>query len=222
MDNFIVSSTANEANKCYVGRKTGDIAREQGREPIDVLLDIALADNLDTVFTPDNTNESAETFAMRGKVWADDRTLVGASDAGAHLDLIDTFAFSTSFLQTGVREFGVISLEEAVHQITGRVATYFGLVERGLLRPDFHADIVIFDANTVGRGPTQTRYDLPGGDDFRLYADAVGIGHVLVNGVEIVRGGEHTGKLPGRVLRSGTDTKTVAMNVLRSENRSFA
>lgn len=130
LDNFIVSSSASEANWHLIGRKTGDIARELGCEPIDALLDIALADNLDTVFTPASANESAETFAMRGKVWADDRTLVGASDAGAHLDLIDTFAFSTSFLQTGVREFGVISLEEAVHQITGRVATYFGLIER--------------------------------------------------------------------------------------------
>ncbi len=222
LDNFIVTSAVSEAARRYVGRKTGEIAREEGREPIDVLLDIALADNLDTVFTPDNTNENAETFAMRGKVWADDRTLVGASDAGAHLDLIDTFAFSTSFLQGGVREFGVISLEEAIHQITGRVATYFGLVERGLLKPGYHADIVIFDASTVGRGPTQTRYDLPGGNDFRLYADAVGIGHVLVNGVEIVRAGEHTGKLPGSVLRSGTDTKTVPMDALRIGSKSYA
>ena len=215
LDNFFVTSVVSEANKRYVGRKTGEIAREEGREPIDVLLDIALADNLDTVFTPDSTNESAETFAMRGKVWADDRTLVGASDAGAHLDLIDTFAFSSSFLQSGVREFGVISLEAAVHQITGRVATYFGLVDRGLLAPGYHADVVIFDAATIGRGPTQVRYDLPGGKDFRLYADAEGIGHVLVNGVEIVHQGKHTGKLPGRVLRSGTDTRTVAMDAMR-------
>lgn len=215
LDNFIVASAGCEANQRYVGRKTGEIAQEEGRAPIDVLLDIALADNLDTVFTPDNTNESAETFAMRGKVWADDRTLVGASDAGAHLDLIDTFAFSSSFLQTGVREFGVISLEAAVHQITGRIATYFGLIERGLLVPGYHADIVVFDADMIGRGPTQIRNDLPGGSDFRLYAEAIGIGHVLVNGTEIVREGQHTGKLPGQVLRSGRDTKTVAMDALR-------
>jgi len=215
LDNFMVSSVVSEQNQRYVGRKTGDIARAEGREPIDVLLDMALADNLDTVFTPDNNSDNAETFALRGKVYADDRTLVGASDAGAHLDLIDTFAFSTDFLQKAVREFGVITLEEAVHQITGRQATYFGLIDRGLLAPGYHADIVVFDKDTIGRGPTQMRYDLPGGTDFRLYADAEGIDHVLVNGVEIVRNGEHTGKLPGTVLRSGRDTKTVALDAMR-------
>ncbi len=216
LDNFKVSSVSSEQNQKYVGRKTGDIAREEGKEPIDVLLDLALADNLDTVFTPDNNSDNAKTFALRGKVYADDRTLIGASDAGAHLDLIDTFAFSTSLLQQAVREFGVITLEEAVHQMTGRIATYFGLVDRGLLAPGYHADLVVFDKDTVGRGPTQMRYDLPGGNDFRLYADAEGIDHVLVNGVEIVRHGEHTGKLPGTVLRSGKDTKTVALDAMRT------
>jgi N-acyl-D-aspartate/D-glutamate deacylase len=221
LDNFIVSSAVSDGNQRYVGRKTGDIAREEGREPIDVMLDIALADNLDTVFTPDNNSDNARTFAIRGKVYKDDRTLIGASDAGAHLDLIDTFAFSTGLLQQAVREFGVISLEEAVHQITGRQATYFGLIERGLLAPGYHADIVVFDKDTIGRGPTQLRYDLPGGNDFRLYADAEGIDHVFVNGVEIVRHGQHTGKLPGKVLRSGTDTKTVAIDAMR-ETREAA
>ncbi len=216
LDNFKVSSVSSEQNQKYVGRKTGDIAREEGKEPIDVLLDLALADNLDTVFTPDNNSDNAKTFALRGKVYADDRTLIGASDAGAHLDLIDTFAFSTSLLQQAVREFGVITLEEAVHQITGRQATYFGLVDRGLLAPGYHADVVVFDKDTVGRGPTKQRYDLPGGTDFRLYADAEGIDHVLVNGVEIVRHGEHTGKLPGTVLRSGRDTRTVALDAMRT------
>ena len=109
----------------------------------------------------------------------------------------------------------MITLEEAVHQITGRQATYFGLVDRGLLAPGYHADVVVFDKDTIARGPTQMRYDLPGGNDFRLYADAEGIDHVLVNGVEIVRHGEHTGKLPGTVLRSGKDTKTVALDAMR-------
>lgn len=215
LDNFIVSSVVSDKNSKYVGRKTGEIAAEEGRAPIDVMLDMALEDDLNTVFVPDNNADNAETFALRGKVWHDDRSLIGASDAGAHLDLIDTFAFSTSLLELGVRKFGVITLEEAVHQITGRIATYFGLIDRGLLAPGNHADVVIFDAATVGRGPTIAKHDLPGGNDFRLYADAVGVDHVIVNGVEIVRHGEHTGKLPGTVLRSGKDTRTVALNALR-------
>ncbi|MDG2004026.1 MAG: amidohydrolase family protein, partial [Novosphingobium sp.] len=130
--------------------------------------------------------------------------------------LIDSFAFSTTVLQEGVREQGVIGLEAAIHQITARPAAYFGLIERGELREGFHADIVVFDADNIARGPTYRRHDLPGGDAYRLYADAIGVDHVLVNGVEIVRSGEHTGSLPGTVLRSGRDTRTVAIDALQT------
>jgi len=62
-------------------------------------------------------------------------------------------------------------------------------------------------------GPTYFRHDVPG-DQFRTYADAKGVEHVFVNGVQIVRNGEHTGALPGTVLRSGRDTRTVAIDAL--------
>ena len=140
------------------------------------------------------------------------------SDAGAHMDMIDTFAFSTTLLEEGVRKFGVISLEEAVYQITDRCARYVWLVDRGLLKPGYHADIVIFDEATVGRGPTYMRYDVPG-DQFRTYADARGVDHVFVNGVQIVRDGAHTQAMPGTVLRSGRDTRTVAIGDLREGRR---
>ena len=151
-------------------------------------------------------------------LWADDRTIIGASDAGAHLDLIDTFAFSSVLLQKGVREHKVISLEQAVHKITQRPATYLGLIDRGLIAPGYFADLVIFDPATVGRGATYKRFDVPGGNDFRLYADAEGIDDVLVNGIQIIRNGEHTGALPGRVLRSGRDTRTVPLDALRIQS----
>ena len=109
----------------------------------------------------------------------------------------------------------MIGLEDAVHAITQRPATYFGLVDRGVIAEGMCADLVVFDPATVGRGPTYMRYDLPGGRDFRLYAEAIGVDHVLVNGVEIVAGGEHTGALPGTVLRCGRDTRTPALSALR-------
>ena len=84
----------------------------------------------------------------------------------------------------------------------------YGLRGRGRLAPGCHADVVVFDEREIGCGPTYTRNDLPAGAG-RLYADASGIAHVLVNGVEILRGGEATGAMPGTVLRSGRDTDTV-------------
>jgi N-acyl-D-aspartate/D-glutamate deacylase len=147
-------------------------------------------------------------WQARARVWQDDRAVIGASDAGAHLDMIDTFAIATQVLGNGVRRHGVLSLEQAVHQLSDVPARLYGLRERGRLEEGWHADVTVFDAGAVGSGPTYTRYDLPTGAG-RLYADADGIEHVLVNGVEIVRGGEHTGALPGTVLRSGRDTDTV-------------
>lgn len=214
MGNYRVVSVTAEANKRYEGKTTGEIAGAEHREPIDVMLDLALADDLMTVFAPLLGGHDRESYVLRSKLWRDDRTLIGASDAGAHLDMIDTFSFSTTVLQDGVREHGVIGLEEAVHLLTERPARYAGLIDRGLLRPSYHADIVVFDRDTVGRGPTYNRFDVPG-NQFRVYADAEGVQHVFVNGVAIVRDGEHTGKLPGTVLRSGRDTKTVAMDAMR-------
>ncbi len=214
---YTVVSTPSARNKSYEGRRIGAIAAEEGKAAIDVLLDIALADDLMTIFSPDIGGDSQAAYELRGKLWADDRVLIGASDAGAHLDTIDTFSCSTALLQKGVREHKVIGLEQAVHKITGRPATYFGLIDRGLIAEGYHADIVIFDEATVGRGATYYRYDLPGEGAFRLYADALGIDRVFVNGVQIVENGVHSGKLPGKVLRSGEDTRTVAMDALRHD-----
>jgi len=207
----VVSS---QKHKDCEGRLSGEIAQERGCSPLDAMLDIALDDDLTTVFAPRFGGYDREAFELRGRLWKDDRTIVGASDAGAHLDMIDTFAFSTVVLQEGVRRFGVISLEEAIRQLTERPARYAGLIDRGLLKPGYHADIVIFDPDTVGRGPPYNRYDVPA-DQFRIYADAIGVDHVFVNGVQIVRDGEHTGALPGTVLRSGRDTRTVPLDAMR-------
>jgi N-acyl-D-aspartate/D-glutamate deacylase len=214
----VVSVTA-EKNKKYEGRSVGEIARELGCNAIDVMLDLALDDDLMTVFAPELGGHDHASYELRGKLWKDDRTVIGASDAGAHLDMIDTFSFSTTVLQEGVRNHEVVTLEEAVQLITERPARYAGLIDRGVLKLGNHADIVVFDKDSVGRGPTYNRYDVPG-DQFRVYADAVGVDHVFVNGVQVVRDGEHTGELPGTILRSGRDTRTVPINAMQKSASS--
>lgn len=207
-DHYLLMETGCADHARFVGRRLADIAGELGGSSFDALVDLALADDLKTSFMVNVPGEDAQTYAFRSELWQDDRTVVGASDAGAHMDMIDSFAFSTKLLQKGVREYRVIGLEQAVRQLTEVPARLFGLKERGNLREGWHADVVVFDPATVGHGEVYTRRDLPG-DEGRLYADATGVPYVIVNGQLIVEGGRHTGALPGRVMKSGRDTRTV-------------
>ncbi|TML38484.1 MAG: D-aminoacylase [Actinobacteria bacterium] len=190
------------------GRRIGDIAREQGKEPFDALLDVVVADGLRTGLRPEMGKEEDETWTARAEVWRDRRAVVGGSDAGAHLDMMCGASYSTFLVGEAVRERALLSLEEAVRALTDVPARLYGLKERGRLVPGWHADVVVFDPATVGPLEERTREDLPGGAS-RIVAEAQGVEHVLVNGTEIARSGAFTGATPGRVLRSGRDTETV-------------
>jgi N-acyl-D-aspartate/D-glutamate deacylase len=205
---FTVDQVQSPKLKKFKGRLIGEIAQELGKAPFDTLLDIAIEDGLLTYFMPPVMGTDDETWAMRGKLWKDDRTIIGASDAGAHLDMIDTFAFSSQVLGEGVRKRKLISLEEAIRQLTDVPAKLYGFKERGRLEVGWRADVVVFDPETIGLGETYTKFDLPAGAG-RLYADAKGVDHVFANGVEIVSHGKDTGARPGTILRSGRDTRTV-------------
>jgi N-acyl-D-aspartate/D-glutamate deacylase len=137
--------------------------------------------------------------------------VIGASDAGAHLDLLASFNYTTALLGAAVREHKLLSIEEAVHLLSDVPARLYGLVDRGRLQPGGHADVVVIDPSTIATGDVGLRFDLPGGAA-RLYAGARGIDHVLVNGVAVVRDGTLTGGRPGSLLRSGTDTRTPVLD----------
>ena len=210
-EDLTIDAVFTDANREWEGRTVGELADATGKSPIDAMLDLAISEELRTSFKPPAIGGGAELWPDRGDLWRDDRTLVGASDAGAHLDMIDTFAFSTNVLGKGVRRHGVITLERAVHEMTQVPAEFFGLVDRGVLQVGWNADLVVFDPETVDCGPVHMRTDLPC-DEPRIYADAIGITHVFVNGQQTVKDGEHTGAAPGKVFRSGTDTQTPALN----------
>ena len=204
-----VEETFEPENERWCGRTIGEIAAERGVDPFDAMLDLSLSEGLRTsLSSPTEGQTDAESWRMRAVSWTDPRTVVGASDAGAHLDMMDTFAFTTQILGRGVAEMGLISVEEAVRQLTDVPARLYGLKQRGRLEVGWHADLVVFDVERVGKGPTYTRFDLPAGAP-RLYADAEGIDHVFVNGSEIVRMGLDTGARPGAMIHSGRDTETV-------------
>ncbi len=192
------------AGASLVGRTVGEVARATGRDPFETLLDLVVADKLGTVFTPPPVGDDQESWRLRARVWQDRRTVIGASDAGAHLDVASSFTYTTSVLARRL-----LALEEAIRQLTDVPRQVVGLRRRGRLLPGWWADVVCFDEATVGPCQVHVRRDLPGGAR-RLFAGADGIEHVVVNGVEVVRSRELTGELPGRVLRSGRDSETVA------------
>jgi N-acyl-D-aspartate/D-glutamate deacylase len=205
---YVINETFAPENKQYEGRSVKDIAREQGKEPLDALLDIVVADDLMTGFGFPRGPERIEDWESRVKIWRDRRTVVGASDAGAHLDFLATFNYSTAMLGKAVRERGLMPIEEAIHMLTEVPARLYGIRERGRIADGWHADIVVIDPETVGPQEVRMRFDLPTNAP-RLFGGADGIDRVLVNGTEIVDHGEFTDARPGTLFRSGRDTDTV-------------
>ena len=203
--NLTVGDVISEENEEYVGRTIGDIAEEQGRGSFDVLCDIVVSDRLMTGLQQPVRGDDDETWALRAKVWRDERTLLGGTDAGAHLDLLATFNATSAMLGSAVRNRQLMSWEEAVHHLTEAPAKLYGIKDRGTLVEGAWADINVIDPTTVEAKPVYARHDLPGGA-WRLYGEADGFSHVLVNGVEIVDHGTMTAARPGAMVRSGRDT----------------
>lgn len=211
-EKLLLVETFAHQNERFAGRLVGDVAAELDMSPFEALMTVALADELRTTFMRAMPEPTPADWDARLRVWRDPRSVVGASDAGAHLDMIAAFRYSTGFLQEAVREHGLLPLEEAVHLLTEAPARLYGLRDRGVVREGAHADLLVLDPDTVGSEPVGTRFDLPGGAG-RLYADATGISRVLVGGTDIAVEGEYTGVRPGRVLRAGRDTATPTLDL---------
>jgi N-acyl-D-aspartate/D-glutamate deacylase len=175
--------------------------------PFAALLDVVVADELRTAISPRRREEPRRTWELKAELWKDPRAVVGASDAGAHLDLFCTVPYTTFLVGEAVRDRALLSIEEAVHLLTDVPARLYGLTGRGRVAPGWIADLVLFDPERVKPGRERTVSDLPGGAS-RLTADAEGVEHVLVGGTEVVRAGAFTDARPGTFLRSGRDTET--------------
>jgi len=207
---MIIEAVGSASRQALVGTRLGDHAASTGKDPLEALFDLAVAERLVISFSPPINGSDEASWRQRGEIWRDERCLIGGSDAGAHLDMINTFAFSTQLLGEGVRRRALLPLEEAVHRITALPAEKFGLVGRGTIEPGMAADLVVFDPETVDCGPVLMRDDLPG-NETRLTADAIGVRHVFVNGTPVLVDGELSGEMGGQILRSGRDTRTVSI-----------
>ncbi len=172
------------------------ISAESGTHPVEVMIDLALA-NEDQVFVQPLVNEDPDHVLGMLK---HPRTLATFSDSGAHVCQEMGSSLQTHLLSYWVRRRQAFTLEEAVRKLTFDNASAWELFDRGLVRPGYKADLVLFDAGRVRPAMPTVETDLPGGAR-RLVQKAEGIAAVIVNGQVTLEDGASTGNVPGQLLR---------------------
>lgn len=206
---YVIGDTYSPENEGLSGRVVRDIAAERGQEPFECIVEICANDQMRTVLWPMPPDNDPASWALRAETWQHEDVMLGGSDAGAHLDRMCGAPYTTRFIGDCLRGRKLATLEQAVQMLTDDPAQLFGLRERGRIAEGWHADLVLFDPERIDAGTATLVHDLPG-DSPRLDSKAIGITAVWVNGVEAIRGDEVTGAVPGKVLRSGRDTRTVS------------
>jgi N-acyl-D-amino-acid deacylase len=197
----IVEAVVDSAHAGLVGRSIASIAQDQGVAPADAVLDLAVAEGLETEFRW--KWETDEWSAAVREAQQDPRMIIGTSDGGAHLARDDGADWSSWFLRNWVLDREVWSLEEGIRQITHIPAAIIGLGDRGTLEPGRWADMFLFDPDRIDSGRKAFVRDLPGGAGrFKVWPE--GVHATIVNGVPVIVGGEPTGHLPGRVASPGS------------------
>ena len=205
-DRIMIAKPLLDENQHLAGQSVAKIAEEQGKDVLDAFLDLVLQEDLLTGFT--NAQSGGDVDVMR-TLLASPNTIIGLSDAGAHVVFDAGYGYSTLLLGRWVREEGVLSLEEAVRKLTFMQASVFGIHDRGLLRPGMAADVVVFDPETVAAQEPEETHDLPGGL-MRLRQLATGVDYTIVNGQVLIEDGAHSGAYPGRVVRSRAHARVPA------------
>jgi N-acyl-D-aspartate/D-glutamate deacylase len=176
-----------------VGRRVSDLAQERTCSPLDVMCELAVAEDLKTRFRAYIANDDVEEVR---KLLTHEHVVLGLSDAGAHVDQLCDAPLPTDLLGTWVRERKLMPLERAVRKLTGEPADIFGFERRGYLRPGNWADLCVFDPDTVGTGPLRRVRDFPADGERLTAEEPSGVRHVLVNGAPIRLDGEQLGS-PG-------------------------
>lgn len=195
--NMLIGRVYAPENEQYLGRKLCDIASEAGKSVPDMLLDIAVADGLRTEFQIRNVIHADPE--MVSQILDHPLIHIGASDAGAHVTQFCGAGDTTDLLERYVRTFGKMTLERAIYRMTGEPAKDWGIRERGTLQIGQAADVVIFNAETVGRGDEIFVGDFPG-EANRYVRHATGIDKVIVNGAVVLDRGEYTASRLGQII----------------------
>jgi N-acyl-D-aspartate/D-glutamate deacylase len=178
-------------------RSIAQIAEQTNKDPVDVIIDLALEKNLKLFFIQTLTNENQDHVL---EMMRNQRSVVTFSDSGAHVSQIMDSSLQSHFLSYWVREKQEFTLEQAMRMLSFVPASYWGLRGRGLLREGYAADVIIFDPGKITPELPRLEYDLPAGAR-RLKQKASGLMATIVNGQVLLRNNEHTGALPGQLLR---------------------
>jgi N-acyl-D-aspartate/D-glutamate deacylase len=188
-----------EQNERWLGRTLGDLVADRGGHPSDVFADFVVDNDCRPgVVAVGVANASIEGVA---RTLADPAVLISSSDAGAHAQMLCASGDSTLLLTRHVRERGDFTLEQAVHQLTGRQADVFGFSGRGVIRPGAFADLVVFALEELHYDADEFVHDLPN-HGTRLRRPEGGYRATIVGGQPVQVGGRLTGALPGRVISS--------------------
>jgi N-acyl-D-aspartate/D-glutamate deacylase len=187
----------------YVGRTLGEIAREEARQPVEVMIDLSIAGELKTEFRGPVPCTNSEHMAEL--ITGSPYTIPGVSDGGAHMKYFMGGAYTTDFLQWLVRDEQRITLEDAHYRLSALPAHAAGFRDRGVLREGEWADVVVYDLEKLGvEGELagEIVHDLPGGE-WRRVQPARGYRAIIVNGQITFDDGKPTGATPGKLLRHG-------------------
>ena len=199
-DKLEILEVARSEHKGLEGKTVGALARADGRDPLDWLLDFGDQEDFATMFNAQILNADEDQVV---KLLKNPHSTIGLADAGAHLFLFCDADFGLHLLGHWVRERGGFTLPEAVAELTSKQAQAYGIQQRGSLRTGYFADLIMFDPNTIGRGKKERVFDLPTGAS-RLVRSSNGLSGIWVNGVRVAdeSGVFESEQRPGHVLRS--------------------
>jgi len=196
---IVVLKAHKESLQRYHDQLIGEIAAREGKHCVDVMLDIAVEDDLRTVFYVEAVGASLELTA---EVVRYPYSLFGVSDGGAHTKFFTAGRYPTETLIRFVRDNDIISLEEAHFRLSAFAGHCAGFRDRGTLREGAPADVIVYNLDELGITEMEVAHDLPGGE-WRRIQKAVGYRYILVNGQPTFIDGKETGAVPGRLLRHG-------------------
>jgi N-acyl-D-amino-acid deacylase len=203
IDGYFVRTSVEETDvhEALRGIPLADLGAQRGQHPFETMLDLALADNLVTRFrnVPRSTKEELTELVK------DPRTVLGAHDAAAHVDMLCDSCYPSYTLRYWVREEGALTLEEAVRRMSGQPAALWGLDDRGTIEVGKVADLVALDPDIMSETGFERVYDFPGHGD-RLISRNVGIAHIWVGGTAIRRDGVEVPDVSPGVLVSNAGT----------------